>query len=87
MRSLVIDAITYLSERRKRMISNLTPADIVIVDHTINPPKAELSLRGLSSDEKPTGTFRGYTIGNGSSFFEIDTQSIKFYNETASTWI
>ena len=69
------------------MISNLTPADIVIVDYSTNPVKAELSLKGLSTDSKPTGTYLQYAIGNGSSFFEIDTQSLKFYNETSETWV
>lgn len=68
------------------MISALTPNDIVIVDHTTNPPKAKLNLDGLSTDEKPVGTFRGYTIANGSSFFENDHQKLAFYNEPNQAW-
>lgn len=46
-----------------------------------------ISFKGLSTDNKPTGTFMGMTIGNGSSFFEMDTQAVKFYDGGTDTWI
>lgn len=46
----------------------------------------QFDLRGLSSDTKPTGTFQGNKIGNGSSFLEIDTQNVVFYDEASETW-
>lgn len=45
-----------------------------------------LSLCGLSTDQKPTDTYDGQDVGNGSSFFEIDTQTVKFYDKSSETW-
>ena len=50
-----------------------------------NAVKFELS--GLSTDAKPTGTFAGKTIANGSSFFEMDTQNVKFYDAENDVWV
>jgi hypothetical protein len=50
-----------------------------------NAVKFELS--GLSTDTKPTGTFAGKTIANGSSFFEMDTQNVKFYDAENDVWV
>ncbi len=47
----------------------------------------KLKFDGLSTDTKPTGTFNGMKIVNGSSFFEMDTQEIYFYNEAANAWL
>lgn len=47
----------------------------------------ELSFKGLSTDTKPTGTFEGSKITNGSTFFEMDTQEVYFYDEHASKWL
>jgi len=44
-------------------------------------------LVGKSSDEKPTDMFLGMAIDNGSSFFEMDTQEVKFFDLDAHTWI
>lgn len=38
--------------------------------------------RGLSSDEKPT---KG--VGNGSVFYEMDTQEVYMFDQATSTWI
>ena len=46
----------------------------------------QFDLRGMSSDTKPTGTFQGVKIGNSSTFLEIDTQNIVFYDEDSETW-
>ena len=47
---------------------------------------AQFDLRGMSTDTKPTGTFHGDDIGNGSSFLEIDTLNVNFYDEDSQTW-
>lgn len=47
----------------------------------------QLELQGLSSDKKPTKEFKGMKIANGSNFFEIDTQSISFYDQVSETFI
>lgn len=45
-------------------------------------------ISGLSTDTKPTETFgnRG-KIANGSTFFEMDTQKLFFYDEAHESWI
>lgn len=43
-------------------------------------------LKGLSSDTKPTETFKGIKLNNGSAFFEIDTKDIYFYDEAGKVW-
>lgn len=50
-----------------------------------NPP--EFEFKGLSSDTKPTDEIDGVKIGNGSSFFEMDTQNVKFYDISTQTWV
>lgn len=47
----------------------------------------KFALNGLSTDTKPTETFDGKKIANGSSFFEMDTQEVKFYNAANDTWV
>lgn len=47
----------------------------------------QFNLYGLSTDTKPTGKFDGRDIGNGSSFFEMDTQEVKFYNADTNAWV
>ena len=42
-------------------------------------------LRGLSTDTKPTKIGED-TIGNGSVFIEIDTQSIFFFDDVSKEW-
>lgn len=45
------------------------------------------SFKGLSTDTKPTGEYMGKTIANGSSFFEMDTKKVVFYDGASETWI
>lgn len=45
-----------------------------------------VELMGLSTDEKPT-TINNGDILNGSSFIEMDTQEIYFYDEENSEWV
>lgn len=42
---------------------------------------------GKSTDTKPTKTWDDNVIGNGSSFFEIDTLALYFYDKDTDTWI
>lgn len=49
--------------------------------------KGKFEFMGLSTDTKPTETYEGTEIMNGSSFFEMDNQSVKFYDETTKSWI
>lgn len=44
-------------------------------------------LNGLSGDDKPIGTYDGKKIANGSTFFEMDTQVVKFYDAENDTWV
>ena len=47
----------------------------------------KFSLDGKSTDTKPTKEFKGMKIANGSNFFEIDTQSISFYDQVSETFV
>ena len=44
------------------------------------------TFKGLSSDTKPTEEWAGIKIKNGSSFLEIDTHNIKFFDAESKTW-
>ncbi len=57
-----------------------------MVTITKNTQENTLSFKGLSTDAKPTGTFQGLKIPNGSSFLEIDTQEMVFYDEENENW-
>lgn len=46
-----------------------------------------LELSGKSTDEKPVGSYEGYRIMNGSTFVEMDTGMVYFYDEEAQQWI
>lgn len=48
---------------------------------------ANFTFYGLSTDNKPTGTYQGTKIENGSAFMEIDTQKVKFYDASTNTWL
>lgn len=47
---------------------------------------AKFSFAGKSTDTKPTGTWEGTTIKNGSSFMEVDTQNVLFYDQESENW-
>lgn len=47
----------------------------------------ELSFKGLSTDTKPTVKFNDLKIVNGSTFFEMDTQDVYFYDGGSDTWL
>ena len=50
----------------------------------VNEP---LSFMGLSTDSKPTQNYNGLKIKNGSTFFEMDTQQVFFYNGATDSWL
>lgn len=44
-------------------------------------------FHGLSTDTKPTVSFEGINIANGSEFIEIDTDTKYLYNTDMQQWI
>ena len=58
---------------------------MITVDKSdVNQP---LSFKGLSTDTKPTVKHNSLPILNGSTFFEIDTQDVYFYDGGTDTWL
>ena len=49
-----------------------------------NTSTAEMELKGLSTDTKPTGEFSGKTVGVNSMFLELDTGDLYYF--TGSSW-
>lgn len=49
--------------------------------------KSEFSFKGLSTDTKPTVEHDGINIANGSTFFEMDTQEVYFYDGATDDWL
>lgn len=47
----------------------------------------DLRFKGLSTDTKPTVKFKSIPITNGSSFFELDTQEVYFYDGSTDSWL
>lgn len=45
-----------------------------------------VDMIGKSTDEKPTKTFEGHPIINGTIFYEMDTKKIYMYDEEESKW-
>lgn len=45
------------------------------------------SFSGKSTDEKPTHEYDGIAIGNGSTFLEMDTKNVFFYDEETEGWL
>ncbi len=48
--------------------------------------KGKFAFSGLSSDTKPTEAVDDIEIANGSSFLEIDTKDVKFFDEASREW-
>lgn len=46
-----------------------------------------MAFKGLSTDTKPVERYEKLKIANGSSFMEIDTKSLKFYDEEGEQWV
>lgn len=55
----------------------------LVKDDTTN----ELSFKGLSTDTKPTVKYDDLKIINGSTFFEMDTQQVYFYDGATDSWL
>ena len=48
--------------------------------------KTQYDFEGLSTDTKPTATDFP-DMGNGSSFLEMDTKVLFFYDENSDNWV
>lgn len=46
-----------------------------------------MELYGTSEDVKPVGEFEGMGIPNGSSYFEMDTIKLYFYDSEKKAWL
>lgn len=53
---------------------------------TVKEEDNVLEIRGLSTDEKPTGKVYGYDVANGSTFFEMDTGNCFMYSAENGIW-
>ena len=49
--------------------------------------KKVLSIDGLSTDVKPTETVENALIGNGSTFYEMDTKKCYKFDEENKRWL
>lgn len=47
---------------------------------------AVFEFRGKSSDIKPVVSYGNYNIGNGSTFFEMDTSKLFMFDEEQQAW-
>jgi|P827metagenome_2_1110787.scaffolds.fasta_scaffold02940_13 hypothetical protein len=47
----------------------------------------QFEFNGLSGDTKPTVTFEGAKIANGSTFMEMDTKTLYFYDAENNAWV
>ena len=54
---------------------------------TVTKAEKTVSFVGLHSDEKPIKKYDGFKITNGSSFFEMDTQDVYFYDGETHSWL
>lgn len=50
-------------------------------------PNNEFSFVGLSTDTKPTETYNGLAIKNGSTFYSMDTKKVYMYDAAGKTWL
>lgn len=48
--------------------------------------RAAFDFSGLSADEKPKPTYESTVIRNGSTFMEMDTSTLYFYDEENQEW-
>lgn len=56
------------------------------VDKVNQDGTVTLSLEGLSSDTKPISVYKKMKIANGSTFLELDSKKILFYDEEGEQW-
>ncbi len=50
-------------------------------------PNNEFSFVGLSTDTKPTETYNGLAIKNGSTFYAMDTAKVYMYDASSDSWL
>lgn len=48
---------------------------------------APIEMVGLSTDVKPVEDFDGYPVINGSSFLEMDTGDLYWFDGASRTWL
>lgn len=48
--------------------------------------KGKWELEGNNTDTAPNGTFQGSELMNGSSYFNMDAQTVKFWDEENAKW-
>ena len=58
----------------------------MITSHGVYATATPMELYGLSGDIKPTVTFNGVKIENGSSFLEMDTSKVYLYDAENDEW-
>lgn len=71
---------SYLFERNDYMIST------ICYDY-LRDNIVRFDLCGLSSDSKPSPNYAKRIIANGSSFMEIDTGAVYFFDADSGKWI
>lgn len=54
---------------------------------TIDVENGKAKLYGKSTDTKPTISFKGVALTNSSTFFEMDTQEVFFYDGDTNSWL
>lgn len=57
---------------------------ITIEKHDVGDP---IPFKGKSTDTKPTERWYSEKIINGSTFFEMDTQEVYFYDGDTDSWL
>lgn len=50
-------------------------------------PNETRTLYGISADTKPTESYNGLPIANGSAYVEIDTGYVYLYNAAGTAWV
>ena len=59
----------------------------VTKNNYIQDKMCRFSLVGMAEDEKPIGAFQERKIQNGSTFLEMDTGKLYFYNAEEDSWL
>lgn len=49
--------------------------------------KGKWELQGNATDSAPNGTFEGSELMNGSSYFNMGDQTVKFWDEENKAWV
>lgn len=49
--------------------------------------KGKWELQGNSSDTAPMGSFEGSELMNGSSYFNMNNQTVVFWDEENQEWV